>query len=65
MVEEDIRMTKLERLGNVLCWAFLLWVLVWICLFAIPGFVDRCSRHEATWAGETRELPSVKLSEGD
>lgn len=44
-------MTKLYRLANVLTWALIAWVLVWICLFAIPGFVDRCSRHEAQRGG--------------
>jgi len=56
---------KADRIGNTICWFIILWAFVWLCLFAIPGFVDRCSRHETEWAKQTRDMVSVKLSEED
>ena len=56
-------MTKYDRLTNTICWLIILWAFVWLCLFAIPGFVNRCSRHADAWAKQTGDLQSEKLSE--
>lgn len=60
---------KLDRIGNVVCWLLIIWAVVWICLFAIPSFVDRISRHEAEWTDgggrHTEEMVSPKMSRED
>ena len=58
-------MTKLERLGNAITWAIILLAALWLCLIAIPSFVDRISRHTDAWQRQTMDMPSVKPSEGD
>lgn len=58
-------MTRLHRLANILTWALIVWAVLWICLWGIPGIVDLCSKHEAQQAGETREMVSEKVSKGD
>jgi len=58
-------MTKADRLFSVLIWLIILWAFVWLCLFAIPGFVDRCSRRETEWARQTRDIVSEKISRAD
>ena len=61
-------MTKYERTGNLICWLIILLAVIWLCLVAVPQFVDRCSKNEAAWANRERvvqESPSVKVSKGD
>jgi hypothetical protein len=55
---------KYNRLST-LAWAIIFLAALWLCLVAIPQFTDRISRHEDTWARQTGDIPSVKLSEED
>ena len=60
---------KFERFCNIASWILLVLGIIWICLIAIPQFVDRVSRHEDEWArgqaGYIQEIPSAKPSDGD
>jgi len=61
-------MTKPERTGNRLCWLIILLAVIWLCLVAVPAFIDRCSKHEAAWVNRERvvqEIPSEKVSDAD
>jgi len=60
---------KLDRIGNVVCWLIIVLAAAWICLVAIPQFVDVVSRNEAEWTDgggrHVTELESGKVSDSD
>ena len=53
---------KPDRLFSVLAWAIFAFLLLAILAVQID---ERYSRRETEWAKQTREMVSVKLSEGD
>lgn len=56
-------MTTLDRLSRLFTWAILFLVLLWLCLFAVPQFIDRVSRHESYWLDQGFEHTGKLMEE--
>lgn len=58
-------MSRFECLGRFIPWAIIVLAALWLCLFAIPQFVNRISHHEDRWAREFGDIPSEKISDAN